>query len=192
MKFNSSFLICPLLGMALFAAPTAWASTPALSPTVAAPAKTATPVKKKPSYLFIVSAEHGFLKKTDTSYQLILKKTHPKTLYFSDRPNRKAGFMPTTAFLNGLWKKGKDSFAKDHPNAALAHVDMTAFRKHKDTPFIINITGQPEKVGKRRWTMPVMLLGKQPATSSMKLGWVSLFVDSGFCNPIDSTITENC
>ena len=40
----------------------------------------------------------------------------PVTLFFSDRPERIAGNMKTTAFVP-FWSRGTDSFQKDPPNA---------------------------------------------------------------------------
>jgi hypothetical protein len=40
----------------------------------------------------------------------------PVTLFFSDRPERIAGNMRTTAFVP-FWSRGTDSFQKDPPNA---------------------------------------------------------------------------
>ncbi len=46
----------------------------------------------------------------------------PITLFFSDRPERIAGNMKTTSFVP-FWSKGKDSFAKNPPNADVSIID---------------------------------------------------------------------
>ena len=46
----------------------------------------------------------------------------PITLFFSDRPERIAGNMKTTAFIP-FWSKGKDSFSKNPPNADVSIID---------------------------------------------------------------------
>ncbi len=51
--------------------------------------------------------------------QLVLRGVNPKTICFTDRPNRLAGHLPTTAFIP-LWSQGKDSFLKNPPNATLS------------------------------------------------------------------------
>jgi len=43
----------------------------------------------------------------------------PKTLYFSDRPDRIVGRVTTQEFVNH-WSKGEDSFAANPPNAVLS------------------------------------------------------------------------
>jgi len=51
--------------------------------------------------------------------KMTLKGVNPATLYFSDRPQRITGQMTVPAFLKE-WEQGKDSFAKDPPNATLS------------------------------------------------------------------------
>ncbi len=51
--------------------------------------------------------------------KMTLKGISPSTIYFSDRPERIAGHMTQNAFLKE-WDAGKDSFAKDPPNATLS------------------------------------------------------------------------
>jgi hypothetical protein len=51
--------------------------------------------------------------------QLTLNGIAPTTLYFSDRPDRITGHVPTEEFLDS-WGEGDDSFAGDPPNAVLS------------------------------------------------------------------------
>ena len=51
--------------------------------------------------------------------RLTLRGVSPVTLFFSDRPERIAGNMQTTAFIP-FWAKGTDSFAAAPPNADLS------------------------------------------------------------------------
>jgi hypothetical protein len=45
------------------------------------------------------------------------------TLYFSDRPKREVGHLPTERFV-GLWDEGENSFKVDPPNAVLSFLDL--------------------------------------------------------------------
>lgn len=49
----------------------------------------------------------------------MLRGVSPATILFSDRPKRIAGHMDTKEFV-AFWSEGKDSFAKDPPNATLS------------------------------------------------------------------------
>ncbi len=70
-----------------------------------------------PMYLFVQNAKSmTFDKSTGT---LTLKELSPMTVYFSDRPDRITGNMPTASYMS-LWKDGKDSFDKVPPNATLS------------------------------------------------------------------------
>jgi hypothetical protein len=51
--------------------------------------------------------------------QLTLNGIAPTTLYFSDRPQRITGHVPTEEFFDS-WGEGDDSFADDPPNAVLS------------------------------------------------------------------------
>ena len=52
----------------------------------------------------------------------------PITLFFSDRPERIAGNMKTTAFIP-FWSMGRDSFSKNPPNADVSIIDGDTMRQ---------------------------------------------------------------
>ncbi len=56
---------------------------------------------------------------------LTLRGIAPSTLYFSDRPQRVAGQMATTDFVD-LWAVGDNSFETDPPNAVLSFLEPGA------------------------------------------------------------------
>jgi exo-beta-1,3-glucanase (GH17 family) len=73
-------------------------------------------------YLFTQTAEGGTLQADpaeEGSYLLTLTGVSPRTVYFSDRPQRNAGTLETEAFVNG-WSA---SFGDDPPNAALVFTE---------------------------------------------------------------------
>ena len=78
-------------------------------------------------YYLLVQTAKGltFDKATNT---LSLIGVSPITLFFADRPERIAGNMKTTAFVP-FWSQGKDSFAKDPPNADVSIVEGDAMRQ---------------------------------------------------------------
>ena len=49
-----------------------------------------------------------------------LTLVHPSTIFFSDRPARKAGHLPCHDFIKTWSEGGGDSFKKDPPNAVLS------------------------------------------------------------------------
>ena len=51
--------------------------------------------------------------------KMTLVDVSPSTTFFSDRPERLAGHVPTTHFLQ-IWAEGADSFKNDPPNANLS------------------------------------------------------------------------
>jgi hypothetical protein len=93
-------------------------ATLAVAPATAQEQKAATGADAKSAtveYLFVQTAPR-VSSEGDT---LTLHDVNPVTVFFSDRPARIAGHGTTAEYV-GNWTKGKDSFAADPPNAALA------------------------------------------------------------------------
>ena len=65
-----------------------------------------------PEYLFVQTSSGASL----TESTLTLTGISPNTGWFTDRPYREAGQIPTEEFL-WLWTEGEDSFADNPPNA---------------------------------------------------------------------------
>jgi hypothetical protein len=65
-------------------------------------------------YLLVQTSKGLAFDRTTSTLSLI--DVSPVTLFFSDRPERIAGNMKTSAFIP-FWSHGKDSFAKSPPNA---------------------------------------------------------------------------
>jgi hypothetical protein len=59
---------------------------------------------------------------TSDGIALTLYGVAPSTLYFSDRPHRAVGYVPSADFVD-LWDEGDNSFAADPPNAVLAFLE---------------------------------------------------------------------
>lgn len=81
-----------------------------------------TKANKQVQILFVMSAQSGVIKKASNGYALTLYQVDPKTLWFTDRPIRKAGFISTHKFI-ALWPK---EFKASQPNGAMVHVGMKA------------------------------------------------------------------
>lgn len=60
--------------------------------------------------------------------RLTLREVSPVTLFFSDRPERVAGNMSTTAFIP-FWSHGTDSFLSDPPNADISILEDGTLRQ---------------------------------------------------------------
>ena len=77
--------------------------------------------KPAKSYLFVVSSGAAQMKQlTHHRYQLTMNlPSIDQVVAYTDRPYYDAHFM-TAKELQSLWSKGKNSFAKDHPNAVLS------------------------------------------------------------------------
>jgi hypothetical protein len=112
-----------LASLALIGAQTERTGTVTAQDRTPAPSTPPAQPQKAPSAEAAPKAEYMFVQNSDgvafEEGKLILKDVSPTTIYFTDRPMRSAGHATTKDFL-GLWSKGKDSFAKDPPNASLS------------------------------------------------------------------------
>ena len=91
-----------------------------------AAAQTAAQDAKQADYLFVQTANAmSFDKATN---KLTLHGVSPVTVFFSDRPERIAGNMKTSAFVP-FWSQGKDSFLSDPPNADISILEDGKLRQ---------------------------------------------------------------
>jgi len=99
--------------------------------------------------------------------KLTLKDVSPVTIFFSDRPERIAGNMETQAWVP-FWTDGKDSFAKDNPNA-----NLSVLEKGRQLDDIVVTLSNPALSGKDLSYDVKVLQGTMPASG----GPASLFID---------------
>jgi hypothetical protein len=145
-----------LAAAALIASSTPFASV--LAQTPQGEAKTA-------DFLFVQNA--GEMSFDKASGKLTLKQISPVTIFFTDRPVRIAGNMRTSAFVP-FWSEGKDSFAKDAPNA-----NLSVLEKDKAVADIVVVLRNPALKGADLSYDVQVLEGAMPASG----GPASLFID---------------
>lgn len=98
--------------------------------------------------------------------KLTLKGVGAATLFFTDRPERIAGNMNTTAFVP-FWSKGKDSFLSDPPNADLSILEGDKLHQ------IVVVLENPELRDDNLTYTVKVIGGEMPAKGSD----VSVFID---------------
>ncbi len=125
---------------------------------------TAFAAEKPARFLFVQSAQAM----TFADGTLTLQNVAPVTIFFSDRPKRVAGHLPTRAFIAN-WSKGTNSFKKDPPNATLSVFNPKA----PVTVAVMELT-DPNLEGGNLSFKVKMISGKLPA----KAGENSLFIDA--------------
>jgi hypothetical protein len=81
---------------------------------------------KQADFLFVQSSKAMTFDKSTN--KLTLTGVSPMTLFFTDRPERVAGNMKTTAFIP-FWSEGKDSFKSDPPNADVSILEGNALQQ---------------------------------------------------------------
>jgi len=129
----------------------------------AAPLGAALAQAKQADFLFVQNA-------SSMSYangKLTLKGVSPVTVFFSDRPERIAGNMATSAFVP-FWSDGKDSFAKDNPNANLSVLEKDKF----NADIVVTLSNPVLKGDELSYDVKV-LEGSMPTSG----GPASLFID---------------
>jgi|SRR5262249_22567359 len=115
-------------------------------------------------FLFVQSAKGMTFDKATS--KLTLTGVSPVTVFFTDRPERVAGNMKTTAFIP-FWSEGKDSFKSDPPNADISLLEGNNLKQ------IVVVLEEPVLLGEDlAYTVKVMQ-GELPAKSAD----VSVFID---------------
>jgi hypothetical protein len=120
---------------------------------------------KEADFLFVQNARSMTYDKG--TGKMTLRGISPVTIFFTDRPERIAGNMPTRVFVP-FWSEGKDSFAKDNPNA-----NLSILEKDKAVADIVVTLSKPVLKGEDLSYEVKVLEGNMPA----KGGPVSLFID---------------
>jgi hypothetical protein len=115
-------------------------------------------------YLLVQTARGLAFDKTTSTLSLV--DISPITLFFSDRPERIAGNMMTNAFIP-FWSQGKDSFAKNPPNADVSIIEGDAMRQ------VVAVLEDPVLEGGTLRYKVKILQGDVPATGAD----VSVFID---------------
>ena len=103
-----------------------------------------------------------------TGSQLKLKGASPYLIYFCDRPVREAGHISWDAFIE-LGTKGEDSFAKNHPNAAISVFGPDG----QVIEAVVELTQQPVMIGNDVVFPVAMLEGEMPQAG----GETVIFID---------------
>jgi hypothetical protein len=115
-------------------------------------------------YLFVQAAKALVFDKATSTLSLV--EISPITLFFSDRPERIAGNMKTSAFIP-FWSQGKDSFAKNPPNADVSIIEGDAMRQ------VVAVLENPVLEGGTLNYKVRILQGDMPAKGAD----VSVFID---------------
>lgn len=87
---------------------------------------TSSQASNRADFLFVQTAKS--INYDAANKKLTLVGVSPVTLFFSDRPERIAGNMTTTAFIP-FWSTGKDSFLSDPPNADLSILEGNSLKQ---------------------------------------------------------------
>ena len=119
---------------------------------------------KDGEFLFVQSAKGMTFDKVTN--KLTLTGVSPVTVFFTDRPERIAGNMNTTAFIP-FWSVGKDSFKSNPPNA-----DVSLMENGKLTQIVVELQDPVLNSDNLTYTVKV-LQGEIPATGAN----VSVFID---------------
>ena len=120
----------------------------------------------EPNFLLVQNAKSMSYDKE--SGKITLKDISPVTIFFADRPDRIVGNMHTSHFVAFWNESGKDSFAKDNPNANLSILEEDKML----TDVVIELS-KPSLKGEDLSYNVKILGGEMPA----KGGPVSLFID---------------
>lgn len=138
---------------------------------------------KKVSMLYVLHAQDASIAKATKPNEFVLNLEKTRVSYFSDRPVRTAGHISIHNFID-LWHKGKDSFGKVHPNAAMAAGLDYLDHKNETNKFII--LSSPKKINNKQAAVQftIRAFGKHDKIKVGEYSDVVLFVDgmTSMCN----------
>lgn len=139
-----------------------------------ASATTAKANKAAPEYLFVLEAKQANITKVNKGYEIYLSGVDKKTLYFSDRPIRKAGFIKTQKFIDA-WMQPGSSFDLSPPNAAFSHAALGADNDGKVQAISVELSN-PNLISESS-----IIFRAQKLDQKIKIGTyndVTIFIDS--------------
>lgn len=119
---------------------------------------------KQADFLFVQSA--ASMSFDQATSRLTLHGVSPATVFFTDRPERIAGSMKTSAFVP-FWSTGKDSFLSDPPNADISILEGDSLRQ------VVAVLEAPALAGSDLTYTVKVLEGELPAKGAD----VSVFID---------------
>ncbi len=116
---------------------------------------------------------------TLTASQLVLNNVYSKTIWFSDRPVRRAGFVNTSDFVK-VWQKGrgKGSFNQTPPNAAMIDATVQSHHLKEVRSDVVELTSPSYNEKTKQLTYEVKFLKSDQAPKNIQsFTDVSLFID---------------
>jgi hypothetical protein len=157
-------LACLILSLAAFACgqPAPEGDTQPGASDEAQPAET---TARERAELLFVQESKGVTFDGDT---LTMTGVEPQVLFFTDRPERLAGYLTIDEFLSAV-SEGPDSFAKDPPNATLASLEGDEF-----ADVVLELTQRPRYEDDNLVFKIEVIQGELPLTG----GPSALFIDT--------------
>ncbi|MBA2654778.1 MAG: hypothetical protein H0U71_06900 [Gammaproteobacteria bacterium] len=136
--------------------------------------KPITSLKENTQVLFIQVANAGELvpnKNEAGSYRLTLKNVDPFTSYFTDRPNRVTGIVPTQEFVS-MWQNR--DIQSSPPNVAIETSDLKNGHKINRVFVLSNPVYDAQK---QEITYSAKSLSKERTHKPISMGYTVLFID---------------
>lgn len=140
--------------------------------------------KKNITYLFTLSANSAVVKPVNASageYSLTLNKVQPYVSYFSDRPNRITGLMPTSKFIQAWNPQSGGNFKQMAPNVDVEGIKVHGIFHQKDMFFILSLNNPQYNQTTHSLSFTATALngdkGVMP-TQTTKLHNTALFIDN--------------
>jgi hypothetical protein len=127
---------------------------------------------QRPSLLAVVLAQTGFVQRTSHGYTLALSGVDPRTYWFTDRPERQAGFILTQAFIEN-WAQ---AFHSNSPNVALVNAEIASERGGMQ-PIAVKLINPRVQNGQLVFTL--MPLNNMPVPTG-RIAYPALFIDNIF------------
>lgn len=133
--------------------------------------------------LYVLTAKSNTIQQVagkQNTYRLTLENVDPKVIYMSDRPQRFAGDLPLTSFIN-QWTKG--TFKDNPPNAVIKALQKAkpTHKQAKNIRLAVELVKPSYDRQKNMLAFEIQLLkGNNHALAALSSGSdVALFIDGG-------------
>lgn len=139
--------------------------------------------EQQTDYLFIQQAKEGKLVATQdkNTYKLVVKGLDSYIMYFSDRPVRTAGLIPTPDFYKQWNEKVASGFQSDAPNAGLVGVKLHKLKEGKDSEVAITLSNPQYDAAHNTvtYTAKILTADLPKLPKAMGFSHLVLFFDGG-------------
>jgi len=129
--------------------------------------------------LFLISASNGVITPSSNgTYLLTLQNVSPYITYFSDRPARLRGIVPTLRFIQ-TWATGKNNFRENNPNGIIVPMKINEILNTAQQSIVVSFANPKYSISKNIMQFTIRpLISKSFLSKQTNLDYVAIIINS--------------